>query len=474
MAGLATPVAPAATTSETLEKVVILKRHGVRAAMSSPEQLGRYSARPWPRFDVPAGHLTANGARLEALFGTYYRARYTPLGLFDGDGCANVYYWANRTQRTIASARALASTLTPGCTNTVHHVADDASDPLFDGAPALRQPAAAALMRAAIAGRVGGDVASWNAAQRDAIDSLQQLLLQCAQRPCPTQAGAGKQRLDAVPAGMGAAHDGIAGVQGPAPAASGISESLLMGWADGQDFAGLGWQGVDEASLLRAFAPHQAEFALRLRAPTVARMASTPLAARLLATLQQGSVTSGNRNPSQATPIGGDARLVVLSGHDGTLTLLGGMFDLHWQLPGYQPTRPCLAALGVRTLAACRWAACDPPALYRADAGATARTPRTDAAGAAAVVAGVHSRLQQRHPGVRLPATNLGDIDRRRDRPALPERMTPRAPAATGACGCIGASGAVSLATVPAAVLTTARGDLCSTSDVLSSVSEPL
>ncbi|MBB3798142.1 4-phytase/acid phosphatase [Xanthomonas arboricola] len=337
VAGLATPVAPAAATSETLEKVVILKRHGVRAAMSSPEQLGRYSARPWPRFDVPAGHLTANGARLEALFGAYYRARYTPLGLFDGDGCANVYYWANRTQRTIASARALASTLTPGCTNTVHHVADDASDPLFDGAPALRQPAAAALMRAAIAGRVGGDVVAWNAAQRDAIDSLQQLLLQCAQRPCLTQAGAGKQRLDAVPAGMGAAHDGIAGVQGPAPAASGISESLLMGWADGQDFAALGWQGVDEASLLRAFASHQAEFALRLRAPTVARMASTPLAARLLATLQQGSVASGNRNPSHTTPIGGDARLVVLSGHDGTLTLLAGMFDLHWQLPGYQP-----------------------------------------------------------------------------------------------------------------------------------------
>ncbi|WP_425520888.1 histidine-type phosphatase [Xanthomonas hortorum] len=339
----------AAAAPETLEKVVILKRHGVRAAMSSPEQLGRYSARPWPRFAVPAGHLTANGARLEALFGSYYRAHYAPLGVFDGDGCANVYYWANRTQRTIASARALASTLTPGCTNTVHHVAADASDPLFDGAPALRQPAAAALMRAAIAGRVGGDVAAWNAAQHDAIDSLQQLLLQCAQRPCPAQAGAGKQRLDAVHSRMGDAHDGIAGVEGPAPSASGISESLLMGWADGQDFAALGWQGVNEASLLRAFAPHQAEFALRLRAPTVARMASSPLAARLLATLQQGSTAdagtdthsngnaSGNSNAPHPTPIGGDARLVVLSGHDGTLTLLAGMFDLHWQLPGYQP-----------------------------------------------------------------------------------------------------------------------------------------
>lgn len=321
---------PAAT--ETLEKVVILKRHGVRAAMSSAEQLERYSARPWPRFAVPAGYLTANGAALERLFGAYYRARYAPLGLFAGDGCAAAYYWANRTQRTLASAQALASTLTPGCANPVHSVADDASDPLFDGAPALRTPAAVAQMRAAIAGRIGGDAQAWNAAQADAIDSLQHLLLQCAQRPCPADAGEGKQRLDAVPARLGDAEDAIPGIEGPAAAASGLSESLLMAWADGQDFAALGWRGIDEASLLRAFAPHQAEFALRLRAPAVARMAASPLAARLLATLLDGSGQA-----THAAPIGGAARLVVLSGHDGTLTLLAGMLDLHWQLPGYQP-----------------------------------------------------------------------------------------------------------------------------------------
>lgn len=321
---------PAAT--ETLEKVVILKRHGVRAAMSSAEQLERYSARPWPRFAVPAGNLTANGAALERLFGAYYRARYAPLGLFAGDGCAAAYYWANRTQRTLASAQALASTLTPGCANPVHSVAEDASDPLFDGVPALREPAAVAQMRAAIAGRIGSDAQAWNAAQADAIDSLQQLLLQCAQRPCPADAGSGKLRLDTVPARLGDADDAIPGIEGPAAAASGLSESLLMAWADGQDFAALGWRGVDEASLLRAFAPHQAEFALRLRAPAVARMAASPLAARLLATLLDGSGQA-----THAAPIGGAARLVVLSGHDGTLTLLAGMLDLHWQLPGYQP-----------------------------------------------------------------------------------------------------------------------------------------
>ncbi|WP_237473316.1 MULTISPECIES: histidine-type phosphatase [unclassified Xanthomonas] len=330
LACIAARAQPVAT--ETLEKVVILKRHGVRAAMSSTEQLERYSARPWPRFAVPAGYLTANGAALERLFGAYYRARYAPLGLFAGDGCAAAYYWANRTQRTVASAQALASTLTPGCANPVHSVADGTSDPLFDGVPALRTPAAVSQMRAAIAGRIGGDAQAWNAAQADAVDSLQQLLLQCAQRPCPADAGSGKLRLDAVPARLGDAEDAIPGIEGPAAAASGLSESLLMGWADGQDFAALGWRDVDEASLLRAFAPHQAEFALRLRAPAVARMAASPLAARLLATLLDGSGQA-----THAEPIGGTARLVVLSGHDGTLTLLAGMLDLHWQLPGYQP-----------------------------------------------------------------------------------------------------------------------------------------
>ncbi|WP_017168858.1 histidine-type phosphatase, partial [Xanthomonas phaseoli] len=150
------PLCPAHATDaapDTLEKVVILKRHGVRAAMSSPEQLGRYSLHPWPRFAVPAGHLTANGAQLERLFGDYYRARYTALGLLTGDGCGQAYYWANRTQRTIASAEALASTLTPGCANPVHSVAAGRSDVLFDGTAALRQPDARARMQAAIAGR---------------------------------------------------------------------------------------------------------------------------------------------------------------------------------------------------------------------------------------------------------------------------------------------------------------------------------
>ncbi|WDS36554.1 histidine-type phosphatase [Pseudoxanthomonas sp.] len=319
---------------DTLEKVVILTRHGVRAPMSSPEQLGDFSIRPWPRFDVPAGDLTANGAVLEQRLGQYNRERYIHDRLLQGDttDCARVYLHANRTQRTLATAQALASTLLPDCKATVHQAPENTEDPLFEGPAAFHTPDAARKMAAAISGRIGGDPVAWNAAQADAIDGMQRLLLQCGAGTCPQHPIAGKQRLDAVPIGLPSSARGIPGIEGPVAKASGISESLLMAWADGRDFDALGWSGLDDASLLRAFAPHQAEFALRLRAPDVARMASSHLAARLLATLAQGS---GVHTPYQS--IGGQAPMVILSGHDGTLTMLAGLFDLHWQLPGYQP-----------------------------------------------------------------------------------------------------------------------------------------
>lgn len=326
------PALACAAAQDTLEKVVVLKRHGVRAAMSSPERLESFSARPWPRFGVPAGELTAHGAELERRFGAYHRVRYQQLGLLRGDDCERVYYWANRTQRTIASAEAIAQTLTPGCPNPVHHVADGASDPMFDGPPALRTPAARALMRAALAGRIGGDAEAWNRAQQPVIDRLQALLLQCERVPCPAGAGAGKQRIDTAPAALPEYGKGLPEIAGPAATASGLSESLLMAWADGADFASLGWQGLDDISVAEASLPHQAEFGLRLRAPDIARMASSQLASRLGATLLQDS---GLAWPY--APIGNGAALTVVSGHDGTLALLAGLLDLHWQVPGYLP-----------------------------------------------------------------------------------------------------------------------------------------
>lgn len=315
-----------AASGDRLEKVVILSRHGVRAAMSTPEKLGETSARPWPRFEVPPGHLTARGGQMVELMGGYYRDLYASEGLLKPDDCGAVYYWANVTQRTIATAQAYGRGISPGCAVTVNTVGEGRDDPMFEPVKAGVAKPDLALARAAVAGRVGGDLSAWSASHRQEVEQLDAFLMQCAKGPCPPTPGK-RRALDAKP-GFVDGED-LAGLSGPEAFASGVTESLLMAWADGCDFAGLGWKGVDEAALTRAFFLHQAEFDLRLRTPYVAKVLASHLAGRLLATLEGGEGAIG---PA-------DAKVVVVAGHDGTLAALGGLLRMEWTLPGYQPNQ---------------------------------------------------------------------------------------------------------------------------------------
>jgi 4-phytase/acid phosphatase len=321
-------VSPARATEpgERLEKVVILSRHGVRAAMSSPERLEEASARPWPRFDVPPGHLTAQGEALSELMGGYYRQLYVAQGLLRPGDCGAAYYWANVTQRTIATAQAISRALSPGCAAAVNTVGEGRVDPMFEPIKAGVVVADNALARAAVAGRVGGDLGAWSASHRTDAERLDALLMQCEAGPCPPATG--KRRVLEAKPGFVESEDLVA-LSGPEAFASGVTESLLMAWADGRDFAGLGWRGLNEDALTRVFSLHQAEFDLRLRTPYVAKALAGPLALRILATLED-----------ETTAIGpADARVVVVVGHDGTLAALGGLLRMDWAVPGYQPNQ---------------------------------------------------------------------------------------------------------------------------------------
>ncbi|MET3666133.1 histidine-type phosphatase [Caulobacter sp. 1776] len=314
--------------ADQLEKVVILSRHGVRAAMSAPERPEEASARPWPRFEVPPGHLTARGGQMIELMGGYYRQLYAAEGLLKPGDCGATYYWANVTQRTIATAQAYARAISPGCAVAVNTVGEGRDDPMFEPVKAGVVKPDPALARAAVAGRVGGDLAAWSASHRQEAEQLDAFLMQCAPGAC--SATPGKRRIFDAKPGFVEGED-LAGLAGPEAFASGVTESLLMAWADGRDFAGLGWKGVDEDTLTRTFFLHQAEFDLRLRTPYVAKALSSPLAGRLLATLKTSA------SPSAIGPW--DAKVVVVAGHDGTLALLGGLLGMEWALPGYQPNQ---------------------------------------------------------------------------------------------------------------------------------------
>ena len=96
--------------ADTLQQVVIVTRHGVRAPTWTSDRLNQYSATSWPDFGVPPGYLTAHGRALMKIMGGFYRESYLSLGLLHQSGCEDVkrvYFGADTDQRTIESARAL-------------------------------------------------------------------------------------------------------------------------------------------------------------------------------------------------------------------------------------------------------------------------------------------------------------------------------------------------------------------------------
>ncbi|HWU50039.1 MAG TPA: histidine-type phosphatase [Asticcacaulis sp.] len=329
IAVLAVCAGPArAAAPDRLERVVILMRHGVRSAMKTPEQLDAYSVRPWPAFSVAPGELTPRGKRLAALLGAYYRDLYVREGLLDNaKDCDQVYYWANATERTEATAASLAEGLSPSCNATVHHVAAGAADPLFDAFRAGAATPDPERQKAAILARSGGDLVRWDARHRSGVDQVEALMWQCDAAPCASAHTPGdKIHLDMTPIALTTGDDGMATVTSPAVATGTLIESLLMGYADGQDFAALGWRGVDAPALTHLFALHAASFDLRLHAPEIGRQTSSYLAEKLAATLQ-----------GAPEGVGGGAPITVIVGHDGTLYMLAGLLGLDWRLPDYGP-----------------------------------------------------------------------------------------------------------------------------------------
>ncbi|MBB6253873.1 histidine-type phosphatase [Nitrospirillum iridis] len=321
---LAPPVRADAAPAERLERVVILTRHGIRAAMSTPDQLGQWSAEPWPAFAVPAGHLTAHGFQAITLFGRYYRDHYRALGLLPAGDCAAAQVHANLPQRTVETGRALVQELLPGCPAHVDTVTTKA-DPLFDPVPAGATRLDPDLALAAVRGRIG-DATAWTAAHADTVEALQRLLLNCAPADCRTQVQpggrlAGRRLLTDVPSALDRGQDdeGL-NLQSPLATASGLTESLIMAYADGAPLANLLGGRVNADALNRAGAAHTADLDARLRTPYIARVGAGPLAQHLVDLLA-----------------GDGPAVTVLVGHDGTILLLAGLLRLDWVLPGYQP-----------------------------------------------------------------------------------------------------------------------------------------
>ena len=121
----------------TLEQVVVLSRHNIRAPLSGEgSALDTLTPNKWFEWSASASQLSVRGGTLETAMGQYFRKWLEAEGLFEqnyqpADGAVRIY--ANSKQRTIAIAKFFSSGLLPVTgTQVEYHMDFGTMDPVFN------------------------------------------------------------------------------------------------------------------------------------------------------------------------------------------------------------------------------------------------------------------------------------------------------------------------------------------------------
>ena len=120
----------------TLEQVVVLSRHNIRAPLvSGGSLLGDITPHEWVEWTSDSSELSVRGGVLESEMGQYFRLWLEAHGLFEKNEQPEenaVRIYSNSKQRTIATARFFSAGLLPTANTTVeYHMEFDKMDPVF-------------------------------------------------------------------------------------------------------------------------------------------------------------------------------------------------------------------------------------------------------------------------------------------------------------------------------------------------------
>jgi 4-phytase / acid phosphatase len=335
-----TACAQAAAPDAHLELVVVLSRHGVRSPLTAQTDLDKFSASPWPAWDVAPGILTAHGYQLMKEFGNWDRTKFAGEGLLEPSGCADaahVTIVADTDERTRETGRALSEGMFPGCKISVHSQPDGATDPLFSPRKANVGNPDPALAAAAIAGRIGGDPANLTETYRSQLVALDRILSGCGHFPPNPK----RTSIFDIPAGPKAGSSPPFEARGPVFTSSTLAENLLLEYTQGMSDADTGWGCLDGATLRFVMQANIAAWNYQDRTPTVARAYASNLLEHVRATLEQRAI--GKPVPG-ALGKPGD-RMVILVGHDTNIVTVAGALGIDWIADGRVDDSPPGGAL---------------------------------------------------------------------------------------------------------------------------------
>jgi 4-phytase / acid phosphatase len=333
--------AQASASDAHLELVIVLSRHGVRSPLTAQADLDKFSASPWPKWDVAPGILTAHGYQLMKDFGAWDRTKFSAEGLLAPSGCADaahVTILADTDERTRETGKALSEGMFPGCNVSVHSQPDGETDPLFSLRKTVVGNPDPALAAAAIAGRIGGDPNNLTETYRPQLAALDRILSGCGRLPPNPQ----RTSIFDIPSSLKPGSGGsLVAASGPLVTASTLAENLLLEYTQGMSDADTGWGCVDGETLRFVMQANIAAWNYQDRTPAIARIYASNLLEHIRATMQQRAT---------GKPVPGDLgkpgdRLVILVGHDTNIVTVAGALGIDWIEDGRVDDSPPGAAL---------------------------------------------------------------------------------------------------------------------------------
>jgi 4-phytase/acid phosphatase len=328
---LAAPVAAAKPSGPlTVERVVMLMRHGVRPPTKNPPMPAGMAADPWPNWSVAPGWLTPHGAKAMKIAGRADRAMLARLGVLPAAGCPAadvVAIVSDSDQRTIATGDAYLEGLAPGCGIANRHHPQGEDDALFAPIGVIGTRFDPQAANAAVREVLGpGGIAAAERAERAALATIDRIYCGKAPKEC----GVTREPSEIVPAGPNRRPK----LSGALDRGSTAAQILLLEYADGKPMAEVGWGRASATDIARVGRLHSTEFAILARPPYIAAANIAPIARHMLAALEERT-----------------ARLSLIVGHDTNVASLAGLLDLHWQVPGFAADDPAPGgALGFELL----------------------------------------------------------------------------------------------------------------------------
>jgi len=318
---------------EVLTKVVIVSRHGVRTPIPPASQLAHWASAPWPDWQQPAGSLTPRGAELAKIMGAYYR-RYASEGqAATAAGCPPVYVYADLTERTEGTAKALIEGFAPNCGFTYRTRADAKIDPLFHPLEAGLCKVDPMIAQTRLLERAGGDLNRITRDLKAPFDALQSILQCCSPSLCTALGRGEKCTLADLPTVMSPLPDGGGlAVMGSLPIASTTAEILLLEYTDNLPMADVAWGRATLPQIRDTWRLHTEHFDLTQRTPYLARKMGSALMSKVAAAVTSArSLGFGMVDPAVR-----DAKFVAYVGHDTNIWNLAGMLDVSWLQTGFQ------------------------------------------------------------------------------------------------------------------------------------------